>query len=566
MPERPGRRNPSRFFIIPLLSISSALLLSLAQASPLVPDGLGFLAWLALVPLFCLQGMAGGFRARPRRAALRGGAAGIVFGLGYALASQTWIASWHPLGLLGLALLEAGSYGLVMALGGLASSLLPRLAPFLLPFLWLGGEYVRSQGSLGMPLGLLGLSQYLSPTLVSLASLGGLWLVSLFVAAFNSILGASLPGILKKPAPGPVSRLARLPSAAFLFSLGGYALLLALALGVAAWPRPSLSALEPGASTGQTLRLALIQHAPPYRQDRLEDYEGSFAALKAQTEAALAGHPQLIVWPETALVPSLNWHLERRLDREVADFALRVDTWMRALPCPILYGNDLAELRAGEGPGARLDWNAAIILQGGQREAYKKTRLVPFAEEVPAALGSSRLASLARARSGGDWQRGSGPQVLELEASQGRKAILLGTPICFEDCFGAYCAGFARAGASCLIVLTSDAWAHSRPAQNQHLAQSVFRAAETGLPVLRAASTGETAYIGPGGQILARLAPGEGGFLLVELPIPSRAGPGRARTPYLALGDSWPALGLGISLALILAAVLRSRGRKVASH
>lgn len=488
----------------------------------------------------------------------------MVFGLAYALASQAWIASWHPLGLLALALLEAATYGLVLALGGLASSLLPRLAPFLLPFLWLGGEYTRSQGSLGLPLGLLGLSQYAYPAIVSLASLGGIWLVSLLVAAFNSILGASLPGILIKPDGRPGSSLSRLPSAGFLVSLGGYALFLALALGAAAWLGSQGPAPRPGEAP--SLRVALIQHSPPPRQADLGDYEKSFAALRAQTEAALAGHPDLIVWPESALVPSLNWHLERRLDRQVSDFALRVDAWMRALPCPILYGNDLAELRAGEGSKNRLDWNAAILLQGGRRRAYKKTHLVPFAEEVPRAFGSSRLASLARARSGGDWQRGTGPQVLELEASPAREAILLGSPICFEDCFGAYCAGFSRAGASCLLVLTSDAWAQSQAAQTQHLAQSVFRAAETGLPVLRAASTGATAYIGPGGSILARLAPEVPGYLLVDLTLPDPASQGRARTPYLGLGDSWPGLGLGISLLLILAAAQRSRRRKAASH
>ncbi len=564
MPEKPGRSNPSRFFIIPLLSILSALLLSLAQASPIAPEGLGFLAWLALVPLFSLQGMARGFRTGPRRAALRGAGAGLVFGLAYALAAQAWIASWHPLGLLALALLEAVIYGLVLALEGLASALLPRLAPFLLPFLWLGGEYTRSLGKLGMPLGLLGLSQYSYPALVSLASLGGIWLVSLLVAAFNSLLGANLPGMLKRADGSPGSRLGRLPQAGFLLSLGAYALILAAAFGAATWVQSHELAPAPGEA--RSLRVALIQHSPPLREADLGAYERSFASLKAQTEAALAGHPDLIVWPESALVPSLNWHLERRLDREVSDFALRVDGWMRALPCPILYGNDLAELRAGGGAGSRLDWNAAILLQGGRRTAYKKTHLVPFAEAVPRAFESSRLASLARARSGDDWQRGSGPQLLALEEGQGRKALSLGSPICFEDCFGAYCAGFARAGASCLIVLTSDAWAHSRAAQVQHLAQSVFRAAETGLPVLRAASTGETAYIGPGGSILARLDPGKAGFLLVDLALPGPSSQGKPRTPYLLLGDAWPALGLGLSLALILGAALRARRRKAASH
>ncbi|MBL8966669.1 MAG: hypothetical protein JNG85_06640, partial [Spirochaetaceae bacterium] len=184
-------------------------------------------------------------------------------------------------------------------------------------------------------------------------------------------------------------------------------------------------------------------------------------------------------------------------------------------------------------------------------QAYTKTLLVPFAETFPADR-LPRLGALARRLFGEGWTPGSGPTLLRLATrgapDEGAKSIPFGTPICFEDGFGEYCAGFARGGARFLAVLTSDAWARSASCQRQHLAASVFRAAETGLPLLRAAGTGATALVGPDGAILASLPPFTADFLLVDLDLPEAAA-----TPYLLLGDLPAGLaGLGALLALAL--------------
>jgi len=52
--------------------------------------------------------------------------------------------------------------------------------------------------------------------------------------------------------------------------------------------------------------------------------------------------------------------------------------------------------------------------------------------------------------------------------------------------------------------MTNDAWFWYSTAPYQHLQASLFRAVENGVPVVRAANTGVSAFISPKGQVTAR--------------------------------------------------------------
>ena len=81
----------------------------------------------------------------------------------------------------------------------------------------------------------------------------------------------------------------------------------------------------------------------------------------------------------------------------------------------------------------------------------------------------------------------------------------------------------------------------------------MMRAAEQGLPVLRAANTGISAVVDARGGIVAALPLGVSGHLDAPLPPPLPA------TAYAGLGDG-PVLGGVLLLALILAGLARLRG------
>ena len=557
-----------------LAAIISAVFVIASFPNPLVPRGLGFFAWVALVPaLACLPGLAGS-------GIVTTVAAGAAYGTVVALGSQYWLASYALPALALAALLSALQFALLFPLVSLSLRKLRFAGPAAAAAIWTLFEYAKSRGSLAFPFGSLGLSQYDYPFLVKVASLGGVFLLSFLIVLANASLALWLSRHLlsrKREAskePGQGGRWGRGGSELLLAVLLLFAASLAAQLAPGAWHQGAETGKGPGGASGaakapESIRIALIQHGHG-KQRNAGEYRSAFEDLRALTDEALASKPDLVIWPESAIVPSINWHLAMREDRGLYDLAREVDGYAADLPCPLLFGNDLAEARPGADPAyRRIDRNAAILRHGASTEAYAKTRLVPFAEEVPPALVDTRIGKYALELSSGGWARGRGPILLDLGSAGASGAgtsalprLSFGTPICFEDGFGDYCLGFARQGAAFLAVLTSDSWAHSASCEYQHLAQSVFRSAETGLPVVRAASTGITALILPDGRIARELPPFARASLVVDLPLR-----GSGPTPYGRIGDRATLLaGLAALLALGLALARDLLASRNASH
>ena len=78
-----------------------------------------------------------------------------------------------------------------------------------------------------------------------------------------------------------------------------------------------------------------------------------------------------------------------------------------------------------------------------------------------------------------------------------------GILICFEAVFPELARTLVREGANVLVNITNDAWFGMTSAPYQHLSMAVFRAVENQRPMIRAANTGFSAFIGPQGAILS---------------------------------------------------------------
>ena len=104
------------------------------------------------------------------------------------------------------------------------------------------------------------------------------------------------------------------------------------------------------------------------------------------------------------------------------------------------------------------------------------------------------------------------------------------------------------------MQLTNDAWFGMRSGPQQHLAQARMRAIEQGLPMVRAANTGNSAMIDPRGQITAALPLNTAGYVDAVLPAPG------APTVYSRTGDTpWAVLLLA---GLVVCVLRRSRARR----
>jgi apolipoprotein N-acyltransferase len=192
----------------------------------------------------------------------------------------------------------------------------------------------------------------------------------------------------------------------------------------------------------------------------------------------------------------------------------------------------------------------ALVGPGGSLAAvYDKHHLVPFGEYLPFEGIADRfgIRALAAVLPGG-YGAGGGPVVLDLGSSLGRAFPM----ICYEAIFPGYIRDVG-ARPDWMVHVTNDAWFGTFSGPWQHLALARLRAAEQGLPVLRAANTGVSAVIDARGRVLDALPLGEAGYLDTRLP------PASPPTVYARSGGG-PVLLL--TVILIGAVMLGDRRQK----
>ena len=112
-------------------------------------------------------------------------------------------------------------------------------------------------------------------------------------------------------------------------------------------------------------------------------------------------------------------------------------------------------------------------------------------------------------------------------------------------------------GSRLLVNVANDGWFRGRGGEGQHLQQVVFRAIETGLPLLRATRTGITVVIGPDGSVLQRLSD-EPGVLVASVDVPSSSD-----TLYARVGDLFALGCLLLSAAAATAGTFAAAGGRL---
>ncbi|MEM7722679.1 MAG: apolipoprotein N-acyltransferase [Pseudomonadota bacterium] len=207
--------------------------------------------------------------------------------------------------------------------------------------------------------------------------------------------------------------------------------------------------------------------------------------------------PDLIIWPETSLPTLLNQSDAARLRMSEAAGAT-----------PILVGAQRLEGIRARNSLVLLDADGAIV------SIYDKHHLVPFGEYLPVDGLMRRIGLSAFAATlPNSFRPGPGPEVVDLGAL-GRAFAM----ICYEAIFPGYIRDVPRP--DWMVHVTNDAWFGAFSGPYQHLALARLRAAEQGLPVLRAANTGVTAVIDARGRVGSFLPLGQTGYLDVRVPPP----------------------------------------------
>ncbi|NXY95918.1 apolipoprotein N-acyltransferase [Streptomyces sp. BR123] len=472
-------------------------------------------AYVALVPWMLL------LRSAPtgRRAAWEGW----LGGAGFIVAVHHWLLPSLHVFLLPLAAL-LGLLWIPWALlvrellGGSPGPGRAAAAMVLVPAGWLLSELARSWQGLGGPWGLLGASQWQVPPVLRLASVGGVWVVSLLVVAVNCavVLLIAVPAA-RVPAMAGVAGCAVLTGAVWLW----------------------LPRAEASGGSG-LLRVAVVQ--PGLVADGPDSAERRFAAGERLTRT-LAGRPvDLVVWGESSVGADLAARpdLSRRLaalSAEVgAPLLVNVDARQPAAPRPASAAADAQEHAAGGGGDGIFKSSVLVGPHGPTGDRYDKMRLVPFGEYVPARSLLGWATSVGKA-AGEDRRRGAAPVLMDLPGG-----LRTGPLVCFESAFPDMSRRLVRDGAGLLVAQSATSTFQTSWAPAQHASLGALRAAETGRPVVHATLTGISAVYGPDGARTGPPLPVSASTAQVyEVPL------ARGTTPYVRLGD-WP---VGVALALL---------------
>lgn len=160
--------------------------------------------------------------------------------------------------------------------------------------------------------------------------------------------------------------------------------------------------------------------------------------------------------------------------------------------------------------------NALLAVQPKSKpQLYKKQRLVPFGEALPdwsmSVFRALALPVPIPYRAGSDRQPLWSFSALE----PSKKPLRIGPLVCFELLHADIAAGYKQRGADVLLNSSNLGWFHGNSVmQAQFLAFGQLRAVETGLPVLIAANTGNSASIeGVTGRIHQQLQANKAGWL-----------------------------------------------------
>jgi len=429
--------------------------------------GLGFIAWIALVPLLiALRHVVSIWTAL-----FLGWIAGLTASVGILYWITHVVVNYGHLPMyLGVTIMImlACYLSIFIALFAAGVVYLREKIPLYLvaPVLWICLEYIKSHLFTGFPWENLGYSQFNNIFFIQIADIAGVFGLSFLIVLLNTVFFEIIAERSKKS----------FTLAAVVFLLWscvyGYGILRINQIDKALKGAPGMDVSLIQGNIDQS-----IKWNENFQKETIDIYQ----------ELSLrhpADHGGLVVWPETA-VP-FNFQDENDLQRQVRDVPVKTKSWF-------IFGS----MSYASGRGETDYFNSAYLLspQGDVRGKYDKVHLVPYGEYVPLRALFPFISSLTAGI--GDFAEGKGFHPLIM----GDRKI--GVMICYEAILPEAARAYKNAAAELLVNITNDAWFGTTSAPYQHLSMSIFRAVETRLYLVRAANTGVSAIVDPTGKIIA---------------------------------------------------------------
>ena len=526
-----------------LVLLASAFVLAASFPGFLTDDGIAPLVFVALIPVFMV------IRNTTWRCVWFHG---FLFGLVYYFFFNYWLKGFHALAIVIAPVIKGGEMLLLFLALKAIDEAFPKKGYILKGAVWAAYAYLAENWFAGYPYGNIVYALYPYPVLYQTADITGIWgIICLMVFPQAAAADYLYPWVMGKRGSF------RLWLKSNLIPLIIWAL---LAVASIIYGIFSLAYWE-DRTPSSTMRVACVQHNHDSWKGGYNTYRSNFNNLKRYTTESLATDPDLVIWSETAFVPSVAWHTtydaEGTVWEDIHDLTIDFVEYAESIGVPLLTGNPKSVIADPslppydeDGNKNSVEYNTVILFQDGEiKGEYIKQHLVPFTEHFPYEKQLPWLYNLLKSMDYNWWIPGTEPTVFELNG------VHFSTPICYEDSFGVLNAEYVANGAEVIINMTNDNWSKKPSAEWQHAEIAAFRSVETRKAMVRGTNSGITCLIEPTGEIQDPMKPFSMGTHTYEVPVYSQSDYGN--TFYVEHIDLFAKIAIGVSIAALAYWIIR---------
>lgn len=239
---------------------------------------------------------------------------------------------------------------------------------------------------------------------------------------------------------------------------------------------------------------------------------------------------KLVIWPEA----SINSFISDEIIGYISSHIQRDNTYL-------FFGGDRKDI------DAKIHNSSILINKSGTVLAtYDKKHLLPFGEFIPEFLMNLGLKKVTAGMI--NFSRGKNSRLISTDSLPDFSVV-----ICYESVFPGEIVEGARP--KWIVSITNDAWFAGSDEIYQHLKATIFRAIEEGVPIFRSANTGISCVIDRKGKIRKILPENVFGIIKTPMSFPS------CETVYSKFGNS--IFLSGILMMMLICLILRDIcGRK----
>ncbi len=397
---------------------------------------------------------------------------GWLFGLGFFISSLYWISIaltidieqfWWvtPFSIIGLPSILAIFTAFVGVSSWYIYKYLKKNFFFIFSICWVFIELIRSWIFTGFPWQLLGYSLSFSTVLIQSASIFGVYGLSFFVIYIFSGLSCIFNSQRRE-------YLIMSGSIIFLITIFG---IIRLSLNSTQFSDILIRIVQPSI-------VQKFKWTDKYFEENLERH------IKLSRNDDIEPFPDIIIWPEDAVV--VPYTVPYVLD--AISFALIKDS-------SILITGGVNDTKYNQ----NYKIYSAMYAINTSHEIlfeYHKQHLVPFGEYMPL----RKIIPIKKITNGEiDYSSGKTPNTFVLDMFKGLKITPL---ICYEAIFPEEVRKKSN-NADVIINITNDSWYGNSSGPYQHFYMTVLRAVENGIPLIRSANNGISAFIDPLGRIIS---------------------------------------------------------------